>query len=481
MNSDDNKIRNLFNELFSNINLNILKPDTLEYNELQAIKNLMNSSYNTQDMLNEITKFLNSQFTKQEIIEIYKSIGIIKSSVSYSSYKNIDTSLMRSLDQSSYFNNSNFTNETFSLPTNNIILNSLNGFTKDLLTSSSNNDSSNLLSLLNIKNQATNFLPYQVTQTNFEIGNQYKISSNKITNEEPYNQYQIINNQNDQQNSNLNQSFSMTNDKLENSNLNQSFSMTNDKLQNSNLNQSFSMTNDQNTNLNQTFNNQNDQNSNLNQIFSMTNEQQSQYNSQQQNQDFKILNQDYLLPISGNTVDFSSYDDIKNIPYHFLNHDLNNNTFVKSSSNNFIDNVNKNVEKQLIDLKKEIETIKARSDLDCNEKINNIKNELNEDIRKITNNSNNTIKRYKELLFNYLLKNQIITQIEVDNINKKLLNGDVDINTILSYLERKKELSKNIIDYGQIYNTNWNTPLPRPPVCIKDNINIDNYDNYSKF
>jgi len=47
-------------------------------------------------------------------------------------------------------------------------------------------------------------------------------------------------------------------------------------------------------------------------------------------------------------------------------------------------------------------------------------------------------------LYEYLLTNQVITNNEINNINNKLKNGMIDINTVFNYLLNKKKMIKNI-------------------------------------
>ena len=81
------------------------------------------------------------------------------------------------------------------------------------------------------------------------------------------------------------------------------------------------------------------------------------------------------------------------------------------------------------------------------------------------------------------MKNQVITQNEVDNIKRNLNSNLIDINTVINYLENKKSLAKNLTinyNFDEIYLNKWNAPLPRPPICISDDpVKIRQIDQYS--
>ena len=144
---------------------------------------------------------------------------------------------------------------------------------------------------------------------------------------------------------------------------------------------------------------------------------------------------------------------------------------------------NNELNNKLADLQNEIDTIKSKSDIECETKINTIKSELNNKITDIKNKSQDSIDNYIKLLTDILLKNQVITQNEVDNMNRNLKNGLIDLNTIVNYLENKKKLAKNLTinyNFDNIYLHKWNAPLPRPPICISDDpVKIKQIDQYS--
>ena len=138
---------------------------------------------------------------------------------------------------------------------------------------------------------------------------------------------------------------------------------------------------------------------------------------------------------------------------------------------------------KLASLENEIADIKSKSDIECESKINNVKSELNNQISNIKNKSKESIDNYIKLLTDILLKNQVITQNEVTNMNKNLSSGMIDFNTVINYLENKKKLAKNLTinyNFDNIYLHKWNTPLPRPPICISENpIKIKQSEEYS--
>ena len=144
---------------------------------------------------------------------------------------------------------------------------------------------------------------------------------------------------------------------------------------------------------------------------------------------------------------------------------------------------NKDLNNKLTTLENEIANIKSKSDIDCETKITTIKSELNNQINNIKNKSKESVDNYIKLLTDILLKSQVITQNEVDNMNRNLKTGLIDLNTIINYLENKKKLAKNLTinyDFDNIYLHKWNAPLPRPPICISDDpIKIKQSEEYS--
>ena len=155
-------------------------------------------------------------------------------------------------------------------------------------------------------------------------------------------------------------------------------------------------------------------------------------------------------------------------------------------------NENNDLKQKLIEMQKKIDFINSlqnnkNSDINCDFKIKKVKDELNTMLKNSTTN-------YIQLLFNTLLKNQVLSQNEVDNIKYKLEKGDVEPKTIISYLEDKINLSKNIYSSpnDSVFNVKPNNLnmnvlfnnkvqiLPRPPVCLTDTpISVKQSDNYS--
>jgi hypothetical protein len=178
----------------------------------------------------------------------------------------------------------------------------------------------------------------------------------------------------------------------------------------------------------------------------------------------------------------------------------NNNYLLKEKINSLqimnLENINKELKEKVNDLQNKIDIINKmdRVDTGCDVKIKKIKNDLTNKINDITNSIKSTTDNYIQLLFNTLLKNQIITQNEIKNIKLRLTKKEIDSQTIISYLEDKIKLSKTIFspisdsvfnqtnsnnNYGDIFNKKWNVPLPRPPVCISDDpIKVKQNDNF---
>ena len=134
-------------------------------------------------------------------------------------------------------------------------------------------------------------------------------------------------------------------------------------------------------------------------------------------------------------------------------------------------------------------------DIDCDKKINIVKVELLDKINKINDKNKDTKNNYIDDLFELLLANEVLTRNEINNIKKRLNTNEIDQDTIITYLENKKKLTKQL-QFNQYRNTNnyndvltgkWQVPMPRPPVCINNTeINaVNQYDpvfnNYSKF
>ena len=147
-------------------------------------------------------------------------------------------------------------------------------------------------------------------------------------------------------------------------------------------------------------------------------------------------------------------------------------------------NENIDLNNKIKDLENKLKNV-SNSDFGCELKIEKTKKELNDQIKNIKEETNKTNNSYLNLLFDYLFKNQVITQNEIDNIKKKLANNDIDLLTIISYLENKKATAKIIVNNGQlnfndVLTNKWQVPLPRPPVCISDvPIKLTNNDNNS--
>jgi hypothetical protein len=133
-------------------------------------------------------------------------------------------------------------------------------------------------------------------------------------------------------------------------------------------------------------------------------------------------------------------------------------------------------------------------DIDCTQKIENVKIELLDKINKINDQNKNTKENYINNLFDILISNEILTKNEMNNIKEKLNNKYIDHDTVITYLENKKKNSKQIYfskninnqfsntSYNNLLNGKWQVPMPRPPVCISnENNKIKQYDNYSPY
>jgi hypothetical protein len=120
-------------------------------------------------------------------------------------------------------------------------------------------------------------------------------------------------------------------------------------------------------------------------------------------------------------------------------------------------------------------------DVECNKRIDIIKKDLSLSIAK-----------YIDLLCEELLNSEIISLNEIQNIKTKIKNNQVDINTIISYLENKKILNRQISisggdkhakvtqSFDNILSGKWQVPMPRPPVCLPSEITkINQYDSYT--
>ncbi len=151
----------------------------------------------------------------------------------------------------------------------------------------------------------------------------------------------------------------------------------------------------------------------------------------------------------------------------------------------------------LDEIKKKLDLLpivsKPEYEIDCDKKINIVKNELLDKIDKINNKNKDTKNNYINDLFELLKFNQILSDNEINNIKNKLSTNEIDHDTVISFLENKKKLTKHL-QFNQYKNNNfndvlsgkWQVPMPRPPVCITtDNNKVYQYDahlnNYSLF
>ena len=165
----------------------------------------------------------------------------------------------------------------------------------------------------------------------------------------------------------------------------------------------------------------------------------------------------------------------------------------KSSTNNDFDDLKNN----LLLIKKKLDDMPQsnnNTDVDCTQKIENVKIELLNKINKINDKNKNTKENYINNLFDILISNEILTKNEIINIKKKINNNEIDQDTVITYLENKKKLSKQIYfnkelgqqfsnvnyDYNNLLEGKWQVPMPRPPVCVSnEQIKVNQYDNYN--
>ena len=215
-----------------------------------------------------------------------------------------------------------------------------------------------------------------------------------------------------------------------------------------------------------------------NNLFNNLNNNQS---NNQLNSNINLLNKNDLF----NNTDLFDNNLIPNINQNYITsyespilkyNNMNSNTSNNIPSNNIpsnnipsnnIYNSQKFYFDKLNSIQLELDNYKANNDIGCVIKVNELTNKINN----LQIESNNSINNYINLLSDLLIKNQIITQYEVDNIKLKIQSGIVDLNTAINYLEDKKKFAKTLTmnyNFDEIYLNKWNVPLPRPPVCIPE-------------
>lgn len=117
---NDKKIKNLFNTIFGTINLNDNSDNNIiDYNNIKFL--LSTDEIRTSDMLDQIYKILSTQFSQNEINNIFINHGIItnRNNPKFSILSS-NNSLTRSLEQASFFNNSENHQNNLSIIKNNI-------------------------------------------------------------------------------------------------------------------------------------------------------------------------------------------------------------------------------------------------------------------------------------------------------------------------------------------------------------------------
>ncbi len=199
-----------------------------------------------------------------------------------------------------------------------------------------------------------------------------------------------------------------------------------------------------------------------------------------------------LQPIHEQQQEHQQNDILKNFKYLQL-HDTKTSqlkTVIQTPEFNELKN-------NLDEIKKKLDLLpivsKPEYEIDCDKKINVVKNELLDKIDKINNKNKDTKNNYINDLFELLKFNQILSDNEINNIKNKLSTNEIDHDTVISFLENKKKLTKHL-QFNQYKNNNfndvlsgkWQVPMPRPPVCITtDNNKVYQYDahlnNYSLF
>ena len=99
---NDKRIKNLFNTMFGTINLDNKNDNIINYNKIKFL--LSTDEIRTNDMLDEICKVLLSQFSQNEVNNIFINHGIIvnRNNPKFSILSS-NNSLARSLEQASFF------------------------------------------------------------------------------------------------------------------------------------------------------------------------------------------------------------------------------------------------------------------------------------------------------------------------------------------------------------------------------------------
>ena len=154
--------------------------------------------------------------------------------------------------------------------------------------------------------------------------------------------------------------------------------------------------------------------------------------------------------------------------------------------------IRKNFDNKIEQIQMQLNTLKSTSEFECEERINKVKEELTNQINIVRIKSDESISRYLNMLFDLLLKNQVISQNEIDNIKYKLSNNQVDLNTVIGYLENKKKFAKNQNILEKSYMQS-NIIMPKSnTTMLKSNITMPesytnvkqndyNYSNFSPF
>lgn len=131
-----------------------------------------------------------------------------------------------------------------------------------------------------------------------------------------------------------------------------------------------------------------------------------------------------------------------------------------------LDIINQNLNIKLLDMQSQFNNFKLNNQFEYNSSIDKIKAE-----------TKNFINKYIDLLYEYLLKNETITINEVNNLNNKLNNNEIDHNFVVNFLENKKSLNVKT-NLNDIFTNKSIEYVQRPPLCISDYPNKVNQSNY---
>ena len=514
---NDTKIRDLFFDIFSNIKFDNVDISLPEYSQLDIIKKLLGSSnIQTTEMLSVMTTFFNTQYSPGQIANIYKSLGIITDKTSPNfSVQNSRNNLSRSLEAASYYSSQNTVGQSPNT-TNKPLYKS--SFIDNNIGNSTTNDPTTIL------NTALKLSPYPSQNKNDNAKKMIKVIKTNIANniipsvEElkiVQQQLQQLQQRQQQRQSHQQQQLQQLQQQLQQLQPPQiSPYPTQQQLQQPSpypIQQQTSPYPIQQLQLQQPSPYPIQQQTSLYhmpqmmqpypimQQYPMVQQfpvmQQYPIVQQYSQSESRQLSENYQIQKLKNDLE-TLHNSQKSI-LSLENKNCSSNQYLNSIQITNLEKINKDLNIKISNLENKIKVINDmnKNDLGCEVKINAIKIDLDNKINEITNNVKTTTDNYIQLLFNTLLKNQLISRNEIDNIKLKLIKTEVDTNTIISYLEDKIKLSKTIFtpisntflnksdtkyDFDDIFNKKWNVPLPRPPVCISDDpIKVKQNDNFT--